>query len=244
MKSLLTGLAVFTLSIALSGESHGDLVAHWTGDNTAVDATGNGHNGTINGATFATGVFGDAFAFDGSNDSVIVSANADLEPSSLSISLWVKAVQETHIRNLIDSTHGAGQSGFALQIDAANNMTFAYGNGSGFPQVNGAFNVFDGDFHHVVATLDGTTMRLYFDGVAGPTVAYSGIVSPSGRDIQIGHSLPLNRPLDGFLDDVRLYNHTLSALEVSALFSPVPEPASGFVLALTALGLLGTRRRR
>ncbi len=242
MLSRNASLAVATLlACTLTSPCHAVLIAHWTGNNTAVDATGNGHDGTVNGATYVPGVIGDAFSFDGVNDSVIVDADTALEPATLSVSLWVQAEQENHLRLLIDSTHGAGQAGWALQLNSANNLSFAYGNGSTFPEVTSAIGIGDGEFHHVAATLDGTNMRLYIDGALTSSLVFTGTPAPSGRDIQLGNHLSLNRPLRGALDDVRIYNHVLSQVEITSLAS-VPEPTTVALLGLLVTSLVGLRR--
>lgn len=226
-----------------SNRCQADLVAHWTGDNSAMDASGNMHDGMINGATFAPGIHGNAFSFDGVNDSVIVDADTALEPTNaFSIALWVQTIQENRTRILIDSTHGAGQAGWALQLNQANQVSFAYGNGTIFPELTAAFEIFDGSYHHLVATFDGSTMQLFLDGNPGPTLGYTGTALPSGRDIQLGNSPVLNRPLNGNLDDVRIYNHVLSQSEITTL-ATIPEPASAGLLWISAMGIAGMRRR-
>jgi len=222
--------------------AHAALIARYSGDNTAIDATGNGHNGTVTGATYTPGVYGDAFSFDGSGDIVVVPASTELEPPEFSVALWVKAELENHIRVLIDTTHGAGQAGWALQINQANNISFAHGNGSTFPEIVLAAGLSDGEFHHLAATFDGSTMKLYVDGGTPATLAYTGTPAPSGRDLQIGHSPVLNRPFQGALDEIRIYNHALSPAEVSRLVS-VPEPATVGLLAIALAGVAAKRLR-
>lgn len=229
--------ACFTAS-----SSYGALVARWSGDNTAIDATGNGHDGVVSGVTYTPGVFGSAYTFGGDGDSIVVPASPALEPPEFSVSLWVKAELENHIRMLVDSTHGPGQAGWALQINQANNISFAHGNGSTFPEIVLAAGLNDGNFHHVAATFDGSTMKLYVDGGTPATLAYSGTPAPSGRDIQIGHSPSLNRPLEGALDEIRIYDHALSPAEIDRLVS-VPEPATLGLLAV-ALGAMVANRKR
>ena len=48
------------------------------------------------------------------------------------------------------------------------------------------------------------------------------------------------------LDEIRIYDHALSASEMAALANPsaVPEPATALFLAVTACGLLGHALRR
>ena len=222
-----------------------DLVAHWTGDSTAADATANGHDGSVSGATYTSGVFGNAFSFDGVDDQITVAANADLEPIEFSISMWVRAGLENHIRLLADSTHGSGSSGWAMQINAANNIGFAFGNGSSYPEVITASLLGDGNFHHYVATLDGTNMRMYVDSVAVGILAYSGTPLPSGGNIQIGNTSTIsNRAFEGALDDIRIYNEALTQSQVTSLFNAVSVPEPGSIGLLTLLGLMNLRRRR
>ena len=244
MKATLSTLPALCLILLFSSQANADIVAHWTGDNTAIDATGNGHDGTINGAVFGAGQFGQAFVFDGFNDSVIVDANPDLEPTTeISISLWVQAPTENHLRNLIDSTHGVGQAGWAVQLDAADNVRFTYGNGSTFPELATPLGNEDGQFHHVAAIFDGSLLSLYIDGSLSSTLAYSGTALPSGRDIQIGRHLVLNRPFEGSLDDIRIFDNALSSTEVSRLFTGVPEPTALGPLAFL-FAFISSKRRR
>jgi len=67
------------------------LVACWGGDGDASDAVGQNHGLPQNGATFAPGLFGMAFSFDGVNDFILVPESDDLdfpEGSSVSIVAW------------------------------------------------------------------------------------------------------------------------------------------------------------
>ncbi len=241
-RSKTTSLAAVALACILISPCDAALIAHWRGNNTAEDSTPNNHDGAVGGATYVGGVVGNAFSFDGINDSVIVTASAALEPATLSVSLWVQAIPENHLRLLIDSTHGTGQAGWAVQLNSSNNISFAYGNGSSFPEITSAIGISNGEFHHVAATLDGVTMRLYVDGALTSSLAFTGVPAPSGRDIQLGNHLSLNRPLQGALDEVRIYDHALNQTEITSL-STVPEPSSAVLLGLAALSIIGMRSR-
>ena len=229
-----------------------DLIAHWTGDGTAVDATGNGHHGTlVNGTTYGSGALGQAFRFDGVDDFVSVAGDLALQPSSISVAFWVNAAPESHLRLVVDSSHGgsglSNQGGWALQITGSNKIDFAYGNGATFPHVTSTTTVADNTFHHVVATLNGTEMKVYVDGILDATAGYSGtsaVSTENSGNIQMGDHYEFSRPLDGLLDEVRIYNHVLSDVEVEAL-AAVPEPATGTALAIAGCCLLivGMQRR-
>ena len=61
---------------------------------TFLDASGNGHDGTLTGASWTTGLMGSAASFDGSNDYGLVPHSTDFNVSStddFTMETWVKA---------------------------------------------------------------------------------------------------------------------------------------------------------
>lgn len=74
-------------------------------------------------------------------------------------------------------------------------------------------NLMDGHYHHVVGMFDGVHSYLFVDGIGAGGVTLFGAVAP-GAGVSFG--LP-GAPLDGELDDVRIYNRPLSAAEIASL---------------------------
>ena len=69
------------------------LVGWWPGDGNANDIVG-GNNGTLQGAvTFAPGMVGQAFSFDGSSYVDASDSNLPVDDSSATISAWIKTTQ-------------------------------------------------------------------------------------------------------------------------------------------------------
>lgn len=241
---------LLSVSLAFSSNAPAGLVAHLPGDGNAADATGNGHNGTLVNTDFATGVNGQAFRFDGFNDYVTIPGNSALEPSDISVAMWVNiAASSAGTRLLADSSHGTSGNagGWALQLTGDNRVDFAYGSSMAFfPHISSSVALLTETFHHVAATLSGSDMRIYVDGVlAGENLAYPGSPLPSVKNngnIRLGRHFSVNRQFTGLLDDVRIYDHALSQSEISALSgTSVPEPSSVALLGLA--GCLCLRRR-
>ncbi|MBN1846643.1 MAG: LamG domain-containing protein, partial [Sedimentisphaerales bacterium] len=81
-----------------------------------------------------------------------------------------------------------------------------------------------GTWHHVVATYDYSTMKIYVDGTERASLAASGLIGQTGDPLYIGAKSeavnPVSYPGDyykGQLDDIRLYSYALTADEVLAL---------------------------
>ncbi len=83
------GLEVRDLSIIQTGS----LVAYYPFEGNANDATGHGHNGTVNGAQLTNDRFGratSAYAFNGTTASIVVQNDTALNfQNAMSVSLWI-----------------------------------------------------------------------------------------------------------------------------------------------------------
>ncbi len=215
-----------------NGSSLGSgLAGYWTFDGketpwtsataaTAIDKSGNGNTGTLTNMSQTTsptqGKIGQALSFNGTSQYVVV--NSSLTYSSATISEWFKT----------KST--ANSVAFSLQNSANNaNVDLAVNNGSvGADCWNGSsapsfftasiYN--DGKWHNAVITFVGNTNEsLYVDGrFAGsstPNVSVAG-----GTYIGIARNQhDGNNYFQGSIDDVRIYNRTLSAAEIAGLYN-------------------------
>ncbi|MEK7069029.1 MAG: LamG-like jellyroll fold domain-containing protein [Patescibacteria group bacterium] len=91
-----------------------------------------------------------------------------------------------------------------------------------------------GDWHHYTGVRDGNDIRLYVDGVLVASSTFSGSVSNSisfmhGRPLTLGAAFGsiLEQPLNGALDDTRIYNIALGTEDIKRLAgvaSPTPTP--------------------
>src|SRR5205085_562953 len=79
-----------------------NMVSWWPGDGNATDIQG-GNNGTLqNGATFAPGMVGQAFSFDGVNDFVNAPSTASLNlTTAVTVDAWVNATTPAATSNQV-----------------------------------------------------------------------------------------------------------------------------------------------
>jgi hypothetical protein len=73
-----------------------------------------------------------------------------------------------------------------------------------------------GVWYHVVGTYDGSTVRLFINGLLENSTSHSGNLSASTQNNLIGKSG--DALFAGQLDDIRIYNRALTAGEVSQLW--------------------------
>jgi hypothetical protein len=79
-------------------------------------------------------------------------------------------------------------------------------------------SLFDGNWHYIVFTHNGTGQATYADGIMVLTSAFVGNIY-NGNPRYIGYHENNNYPYYGFLDEVALYNRSLTSLEVTELYN-------------------------
>jgi hypothetical protein len=208
----------------------GGLVGAWGFDeasgSTTADGSGKGNAGTIANATRTTsGRFGGALAFNGTNAWVTVNDSASLHltsgmtvegwvnPSTLSGSWRAMAVKET-ASGLAWALYPAGDGGFPS--GHAFTASEQWARGTAVLPLN--------TWSHVATTYDGTTIRAYVDGVQVGTKAQSGALATSTQPLRFGGDALWPEWFKGSLDEIRVYDHALTAAEIQG---DMGRPVSG-----------------
>lgn len=251
MKKLVVIAAVALLFLAgFTADAHASLVSWWRADGDVSDSADSNNGALENGTSFAAGISGQAFSFDGIDDGIAIPYNPNLSPANITVGAWVKAIQTGDNQLVVDHSHGqiggSDGTGWVLQIRPDGKIGFAYGNGD--PSWTGSFAtsgaiVTDNVWHYVAGTLDGTTVKVYVDGI--PTSApYSGAATSNLRDVRMGSHWNGARYFNGLIDEVQLYDNVLSDSEIMDIYqgnTVIPEPAT---MAMFGLGLIGMALRR
>jgi len=204
------------------------LVSWWPGEGSADDIAGTNDGALINGATFAAGMVGQAFSFDGVDDHVRVPDAADLKPAHVTVEAWVRASNPGTFRYVV--TKGAPTSGgspYALYTGTTGGLSFYVHNHTPAPTDNvqspvAGPGIWDGNWHHVVGTYDQTRVRLYVDGAeigTGTPTTHSINYNVNGtHDLLVG-GLENILGFPGQIDEVSVYDRALNAAEIQDIYN-------------------------
>jgi hypothetical protein len=191
------------------------------------DLSGHGNNGQLGylpGAdhddpTWIRGVlFGSALRFDG-DDFVRIPESSSLETKNVTVSAWVRNTASPGTFKYVISKGSQSCDGSSYALYTADNggLRFYISDTSGTVHSSGAVDpslLWNGKWHHVAGTYDGSTAKLFVDGklIAGSTTGGGPINYnlPTTGDTGIGSYLDgCDLYYTGDIDDVAIFNQAL-----------------------------------
>jgi Concanavalin A-like lectin/glucanases superfamily len=196
---------------------------------TSADSSGNSHTATLtNSPTWTTaGYSGNALTFDGATNYLNATIGGTFGTNTnISATGWVYATSSTNgpIFGVTNTPPGTGWNMPFLSINGATVYGWVwYGAGGGTAQ---SATVSLNAWHHLAVTYDPSgagTQKFYVDGALSGTQA--GVYNPSNgtdtftTEIQGAKPSLVGNFLKGTIDDLRAYNRTLSASEISIIYN-------------------------
>ena len=194
--------------------------------NNTKDYSGYGLNGTVTGAVWnSTGGYDGkgAYKFDGDNDKIQISDNDKLDfsnSSSFSVSAWFKLSSDMSIPLIVSKY----VTGYQLMLNSGfgYNLRAAVGNDNNYVGTVTGLN--DGNWHHAVMVVNWQSgvLQFYLDGSLDKTQALSSTSITNGANNSYDFIIGLGRDnagdWNGSIDDVTIWNRSLSSQQVSALY--------------------------
>jgi len=221
---------------AVSGSLTQGLVGYWPFCGNANDDSGNGNNGTVNGATLTTDRFGNsnsAYSFNGTSNFIEVPDNNLLDVSNnFTISLWMKisdyavALSSDPQSTVLSKPKPGFSTGYCISayynlnnnkfsFNGVINSTQIYQTSNSAPPLNTWINV--------IYTYDGASSKLYKNGVleSSSNVVYSLLNSTSSLFFgkEFDNASTSKRYFKGLIDDIGIWNRALTTQEVTQLFN-------------------------
>lgn len=258
MKTWMNGILCGLLMCGTTS-AEASLVAYWQADGGFYDSAG-GHDGIAhNGVAIGNGLYGGAFSFDGINDYIEINdagGTTSLNMSYLTVAMWIKPAMATSsgfgVFTLDKRNSGAytgeftnlirGNGAYQVAIDTTGtNAVVNKGSVPGIIPMN--------QWSHLAWTWDGSLLTVYLNANPIATANGSGTMVNNPSDLIIGARADICCFYKGLIDEIKVYDHALSASEIASalqpIVTPVPLPAAFWSLlgGLVTLVSFGTRRK-
>jgi len=209
-------------SSTVQNELLSNLVSEWTFDNSSnlgEDTWGNNHgiiHGTIPQAKNNC-VFGACLSFNNNSDYIDCGNNDNLNSSSITIAGWIKISNLTGTYQfLVDHKYseviylGAMQVGETLHPRAY--IKDHLGVAKFLENMN--YNLNDKLWHYLALTYNDGNGKLWLDGIVVDDENYWSGGLPSSSSCKTFISNSGSYPVNGLIDDVRIYNAALSSSQI------------------------------
>ena len=226
------------------------LVGWWPFNGNANDESGNGNNGTVNGATLVNDRNGDssaAYNFNGVSDHILFSSD-NLPSGERTISVWF------YSNDIGNGPSGRAILGYGGQSCGQSwNMTLDNQgslNGANAYEVNSHCNLFsvtssygtnvpNGSWHNWIVITKPSGTSFFIDGsLIHDEMVYINNTIVAGKNFCVGTYTfvngigalitdPNNTPWMGYLDDIAIYNRALTQEEITALYTGTPINGGG-----------------
>ncbi len=217
------------------------LVGWWPFNGNANDESGNGNNGTVNGATLTTDRFGNvgkAFTFSGLTDVITVNNNNSINfqtTNSATFSFWIATdTIQTFRTPIIQKQSGSGvsQVGYNIGIDNNGNtinnlVSLSVNNGNasqlGYATSNSYPSTFFRNWNHFIIAYNQGDGICYVNGVLDSLwTSQVGNIGDNINPLLFGSANNLSsssKKFYGKLDDIGIWNRALTQQEITDLYN-------------------------
>jgi hypothetical protein len=208
------------------------LVGYWPFSGNADDESGNGNDGTVNGAALTLDRLGNAnaaYSFDGVDDYIDIGAIA---LQSFSLCTWINttSVNPSNLNGLISNNTANFYTGVELRIEPDSTVMLVCGQGSSWLQPVTSTHLMNNTWYHITATSDNNTIKIYLNAQQIASYSITNFVNNTA-DFLFGTRNPLVSNggwYTGKLDDIGIWDRALTDCEVQQLYlgQVIPPPDS------------------
>jgi len=199
------------------------LQLHYPFSGNTADASGNGNDGIAFGDPVLTtdrfGVSQSAYLFDGIDD--LIRTNATFDLSNRTLSLWIETYNLSGFNTTahVAITQDDNELDYGiLRVDFANDQMKLWAGGLTGTYVSDT--ILTNSWMHLVLIREGDSTRYYVNCqlVHTSTAETTGSTFNPNPELIIGGGRSyINQFFDGKIDDIRIYDRALNALEIDSL---------------------------
>ena len=204
------------------------LVGWWPFNGNANDESGNGNNGTVNGATLTSdrlGTTNTAYSFSGNNSFIEIPSFNWYSGNGFSFSLWVNLTSILNDQMFLKHGTAYGGSGDGVYMNLFSSKVFITSPknaGEGAVTPSNPFTI-NNWVMITYSVQNNQSTSIYINGILVSSPAYNGIITsllnPS-TNIFLGKDVPSNsQQLLGKIDDIGIWNRALTQQEITALYN-------------------------
>jgi hypothetical protein len=152
----------------------------------------------------------------------------------MTVEAWVFPATNTGKRDILIK-EGTGVDVYNLYADAGDRKpevnVLVGGSNQSTPGTQLAVNAWT----HLAGAYDGTTLRIYINGVEAGSKNLSGPIATSAGPLRIGGNSLWGEFFQGRLDEIRIYNRALTAAEIqSDMITPVSQAVDNPTVIITS----------
>jgi PKD repeat protein len=186
----------------------------------AADVSGHGNAGVITGASWSAGRYGKALNFSG-NGWVTINDSASLHlTSGMTLEAWVNPSQMTtgwtDIIMKQRSWSANPAEGVSYYLTATSEWGYPVGGVTirAERMVRGRANLPVGTWSYVATTYNGSSQRLYVNGILIASRPQTGRIASGWGPLRIGGDSLWGEHFHGLIDEIRVYNRALTIDEI------------------------------
>jgi len=161
--------------------------------------------------------------FNGQNSNILIGNSAVLNPTFITVSSWINTNANGVWQRAVnkgDPNAGLSDPGYELMVTSTDKISFTV-NGITALGTAGTVSSFviKNTWYHAVGTYDGSNIRLYVNGVLLDQPALVAGSFSNAYDLRIGARRQLaTQFFSGLIENVQIYNISLTANQVQALY--------------------------
>lgn len=204
-----------------------NLISWWRAENNANDRVATNHGVLQNGTLFGTSLAGQAFAFDGVNDSVLIPNHSSLNfptTTQFTVSEWINPGIVGGKQRLVSKGSHGWTKGWHSAVLPGGTLQFEWSDGIGVgQQLNVAGGYTSNTWQQVVWVIDKSVpnVTLYVNGVFRQAANITEGIDFSNNTLPLvfGYSQEANVEFyQGQQDDIMIFNRALTLPEIQSLY--------------------------
>jgi hypothetical protein len=170
---------------------------------------------------------GNALSFDGTNDYVTIPDDNTLDlTTAITLEAWVYATKNSGIQNVMSKSSSSGNTGyiFPRTDDGWAHAIFYLHVSGGWQTVSAVYPSLNA-WHHLAATYDGATMKLYIDGILSASKAQTGTIATNANPLALGNQTGFSEYFGGNGDEFRIWNVARTQTQIQNTMNSELDPA-------------------